>query len=475
MNKYKKLAFNTVIFAIGSFGSKILVMLLTRLYTKNINPTDSSRKEMLELTANLLIPIVTFCMADTLLRYGLDKMQDKRKVFTTASCICGMGLSALFVVTPILGLIPKMEYLKGYTLLLIVYICTSTFRSLCSQFVRVRGMLKLFSFDGILTTLTLFIFNIIFISKLGLGVKGFLLSVIFSDFLSGVFLFFVAKHYNFFHKRYFDRNLMRGMLKYAMPLIPTAIMWIVILFANRIFIREMKSDKVFLGETAAGVYGWATKVPNLIAMVSTIFFQAWNMSAITEHDSQDRGVFYERVFSAYQSIMFVATGFIIASVQFITKVFVDASEFPIYKTAYLYTPLLAVGVMFMSFNNFLSSIYVASKKTTNSFWTSLSAFSASMLLNVILIPKYGIQGASVATLSGYFLCYIIRIIDTRKLVDFKVSHFNLVSNSGLLLFMCGLAIMRPYFYVPMLLFSFLLIAVINLNHIMLSVKKMMKK
>ena len=31
MNKYKKLAFNTMIFAIGNFGSKILVLLLTRL------------------------------------------------------------------------------------------------------------------------------------------------------------------------------------------------------------------------------------------------------------------------------------------------------------------------------------------------------------------------------------------------------------------------------------------------------------
>mgnify|MGYP006371022483 CR=1 FL=1 len=49
MNKYKKLAFNTMIFAIGSFGSKILVILLTRLYTGNINPADSGTRKMLEI------------------------------------------------------------------------------------------------------------------------------------------------------------------------------------------------------------------------------------------------------------------------------------------------------------------------------------------------------------------------------------------------------------------------------------------
>ena len=33
MNKYKNLAFNTIILAVGTFGSKILAFFLTRLYT----------------------------------------------------------------------------------------------------------------------------------------------------------------------------------------------------------------------------------------------------------------------------------------------------------------------------------------------------------------------------------------------------------------------------------------------------------
>ena len=84
MNKYKKLASNTLIFAIGSFGSKILLLLLTRLYTGNINPGDNSTKELLEQTANFLIPIITFSIADAVIRYGIDRNYDNRKVFTSA-------------------------------------------------------------------------------------------------------------------------------------------------------------------------------------------------------------------------------------------------------------------------------------------------------------------------------------------------------------------------------------------------------
>ena len=37
MNKYKSLAMNTIIFAVGSFGSKILVLFLTSLDTSPLN------------------------------------------------------------------------------------------------------------------------------------------------------------------------------------------------------------------------------------------------------------------------------------------------------------------------------------------------------------------------------------------------------------------------------------------------------
>ena len=79
LNKYKKLAANTAVFAIGSFGSKILLLLLTRLYTHNISTGDNSTKSLLEQTANFIIPIATFSIAEAVIRYGLDRDYDNRK------------------------------------------------------------------------------------------------------------------------------------------------------------------------------------------------------------------------------------------------------------------------------------------------------------------------------------------------------------------------------------------------------------
>ena len=102
MNKYKKLAMNTGIFAIGTFGSKILVFLLTRLYTANFSPDESGTKSLLFTTALFLQPIFTFALQEYLIRFGLDKDYDKRRVFTTSAVMTTAGMILMAFVVPFL-------------------------------------------------------------------------------------------------------------------------------------------------------------------------------------------------------------------------------------------------------------------------------------------------------------------------------------------------------------------------------------
>lgn len=475
MNKYKKLAFNTVIFAIGSFGSKILVILLTRLYSGNINPADSGTKELLEVTLNFLLPIFTLSISSSTMRYGLDKEYDKKQVFTGSVLVCLAGLICLFIISPIFKLISFMSYVDGYLILLLLYVCASAFRDLCSQFVRAKEMLKLVSFDGILTTFLLFVFNVVFISHLKLGVTGFMFACILSDLCSALFLFFTAKLYKYFGLRYFNAKLTKIMLRFALPVIPTTIMWTITGFSDRLFIRYMESDTVFLGEDAAGIYGYASKVPNLILMVSTIFYQAWNMSAITENNSKDKSEFYRVVYSAYESMLYITTAFLIAFVKPVASFFVVSDTFEEYSTVYLYIPVLAIAVLLISLNQFLSSIYTATCHTKNSAWTSLSACVMNIVMNILLIPKWGIQGAAIATALSYLICYILRIYDTRRLIYFKVNHFNFILNMIALSGMSYVIVAEPKFKILYLACGLIFVTAYNYQPIMMTVKKLIRR
>jgi len=473
LDKYKKLAANTLVFAIGSFGSKILLLLLTRLYTHHIPSADNSTKSLLEQTANFIIPIVTLSIAEAVIRYGLDREYDNKEVFTSACIVEAAGMIILLLLSPLLNFLP---YAHGYVILLLLFIIASSFRQLSSQFVRARGMVKLFALDGILATLTLFIFNIIFISGLHMGVTGFMLSSIMTDFCSGCFLWIVAKLWKFFKLKKFNPEMMKTMLRFSIPMIPTAVLWIITGFSDRIFVRYMTAaQSPDVGEVAAGVYDAASKVPNLISMVSTIFFQAWNMSAITENNSKDRGKFYQKIFSAYQSVMFLGAAFMIALVKPLSAILIDSSTDPAYARAFEFTPILIIGVLMMSLNQFLSSIYTATQKTTHSFWTSLIAACTNLILNVILIYKWGVQGAVIATFMSYFVCYLVRIVDTRKLIYFKVNHLHFTSNLIVLFVMSIGAITEPFFLIPMQIGFLIFMVIFNFSAIMQTILKILKR
>ena len=166
----------------------------------------------------------------------------------------------MLLCSPLLKFLP---YAQGYITLLLLFITASAFRQLSSQFVRARGMVKLFALDGILATLTLFIFNIIFISVLHKGVEGFMLSSILTDFCSGVFLWLTAKLWKFFKLKKFNMEMTKTMLRFSIPMIPTAVLWIITGFSDRAFVRYMTSaPNPDVGGFAGGVYDAASKVPN---------------------------------------------------------------------------------------------------------------------------------------------------------------------------------------------------------------------
>lgn len=472
MNKYKRLAANTVIFAIGSFGSKILTLLLTRLYTYNLQPSDNSTKELLEITANFLIPIVTFSITDAIIRYGIDEDYNDKEVFSSACIIEFCGFIVFLALSPLIGLIP---YTKGFLWYLIGYILASSLHALFAQFARARGKVKLFAVDGIFSTLTLFSSNILLIGNFHMGVRGFMLSVMFSDALSAVCLFFIQRLWRYFSLSAVNKPMTKKMLQFSVPLIPTAVLWIITGFSDRLFIRYIHGPKETTGAAAAGIYGVSSKIPNLVSTVSTIFFQAWNMSAIMENKSSDKGKFYENIYSAYTSLMFVASGFLIAFVRILSAILIDYSQFPEYKTAYIYTPVLVIAVLFMCFNQFLSSIYQATQKTTHSFWTALITAVINIVLNYFMITAWGIMGAVIATFVSYFVCYVIRIWDARKLIRFKVGHVKFYINTCLLFIISLFQILEWQYYYPV---SFALLAVliiINFKAVILTAKKLLKR
>lgn len=437
MNKYQKLANNTIVLAIGQFSSKLLVYVMLSFYTDWLGTEGFGDITNIINASSLLISVVTLSISEGVLRYALDKANNGRMVFSIGINVTLCGLAIFTATVPLVGLIPM---LTGYQWLIYMYVFTGSIKGICGIYVRARGHVRLFAIDGILTTVVNILFNLLFLGLFKMGVVGYVLSVSLADFVSVVFLSSAAYLHRSYRPFGHDKSLRKAMLRYSIPLMPTAIMWWIINVSDTFMVTERH------GKSANGVYSFAFKFPNLAAIVVGIFSQAWHMSAITERNSRTISNFYSNIFDMVQTVMFLAAAGIMLVLRPVIMPFFGNEDF---QYAYFYVPALLCAVVFQSFNNFLSSIYEASNKTTHSFVSSLIGAVSNvglnlLLLNILVPENVPAIGAAISTLVSYTLVFIYRVNDTKKLLYMRIRWDKIITNLMLIGIMSAVVMFMEY-------------------------------
>jgi O-antigen/teichoic acid export membrane protein len=227
------------------------------------------------------------------------------------------------------------------------------------------------------------------------------------------------------------------MLKYALPLIPTSIFWWLTTFSDHFMVAS------FLGYDANGIYAASYKIPTIMVLISGIFMNAWQVSAIVEDDSE-QAKFYENVFSAFSSLIFTAAAAITAASPLLMRILVSEK----FLEAEKYVPLLCVSMVFSCFLTFFGTIYMVHKKSLTSMFTLMAGAILNIILNFFMIPILGIYGAAISTAISYIIIFILRVVTTKKYMQVRFSAWKIILDTSLLvlqgylmikgLFMCSL-------------------------------------
>ena len=462
MNRYKKLVSDTFIFSLGSFSSKILSVLLLKLVTSHMTEDAYSVATKIQNLINLLGPVASLSLADSVLRFGLDKTLSKRKVYSTA-VMTSAGSMAIGMIA--IAFIASIAGFKQYTGLMMMFMFTSEFRWIQQQHLKAKDYIKLYTVDSLLSAVSLVLFTLLFMVVFKLDIAGYILSIIMSDLFSIFFLMYFGNIRKDFSISEFDPKLKAKMFRYSLPLIPTAILWWIVSSSDLFLVSK------FLGDNVNGLYSCAYRIPALISFVSVIFFRAWQMSAITQYGTDAYRQYYSKVMSAYTAIMFVGSAGIMMLIQPLTMLLTGEKFWDSYKMA----PFLIIASLMQSFCNFLSGIYNAAGRNEKSFYTSAVAAISNFVLNLVLIPIVGVQGAAFATMAAYLICFVIRLKDTRNLVGYKVEVEKLLINSGIILFM-AIAILADFAFMKVWLFiGFVATCAVNAPSIIQTAKKLLHR
>lgn len=461
-NKYNTLLSNTLLISIGTFGSKLLVFIMIRFYTGFLTTSEYSTADLITQTANLLFPIISVGITEGVFRFVLDTFRNRKSVFSSGFFTITAGALLFAAIIPLLTLIRDFE---GYVWLIVIYTLASCYHALCSQYIRAIGKTALFAVQGIINTCLVITFNILFLAFLDLGVTGYVLSVVVADSVCTVFLFFKEKLWRQITLK-IEKSDLFSMLKYSIPLIPTTVFWWITSVSDRYMVTG------FINSEANGLYAVSYKLPTILTLVSTVFMQAWQFSAVSEAegDKNEHSNFFTTVWGSFQAIMFIAGSLIIVFTKPAMKILTTKEFF----SAWEYVPLLSVAMVFTAFTNFMGTVYVVKKKSSISFFTALIGAATNIVLNFLLIPSpLGVQGAALATVISYVVAFIVRTVIAKKYIPFKIYGMHIIINSIIIFVQTAVMIFEIKYWILIECALLILLIAVNSKFVMNFVNKIL--
>lgn len=424
MGKYRNLAVNTALFALNSVATKLISFFLVPLYTAYLSAGEYGVTDMSLTVISLLTPLVTLDVAEAVVRFMVGDREREDRYATVALGVTAASVAMVSALTPLLDL-AAFGGLGDYKAWFIAAYATSALMNMCGQVARGMNKVKIIPVCAGVSSVVTFIFAIILISWARMGVVGYFASVtagpaaaiamyltvggLGSSVLNGARCLLASAREEVW-------ALCRPMLHYALPLIPNSLFWWLGSGINRLFITGM------LGISASGMFAAASKVPNLLNTVYSIFQQAWQLSAFQESGEQGLSRFFSRVFALIQAGMTLLCAFLSFSAPWVASILLQGET---YEAWPMIAPLL-LSNLFNVFATFYGTIYATTMHTTFIMTTTVLGALSCVLFTPLLIPVMGTYGACVASAFGQALVFVARAIDSRKYLSFEVGWSFLI-------------------------------------------------
>lgn len=415
MKKYKQLLSNTLLFAIGNLGSKLVLFFLVPLYTHYLSKGHYGTIDLIETIVSITIPIISIVIFDAVLRFTLVETVSHQSVILNAFIIYAVGSCISFISLPLLYGYDRLLPWKWFVLSLVLI---GMGNQISLTYIRVINT-RLFVFLGLLQTLLLTLFNILFLVLLNWNVKGYLLATLLAQVIVFIIAFFKGKVFSDLREATFNKKLFLEMISYSFPLILNNISWWIVQSSDRIMVD------IFIGSTALGLYAVAGKIPSLINVFTSIFSQAWTISSITEYESEQEVGFYSTTFSYMTFGVFTFCSILLIVIKPFMMLYVSPDFFESWR----FVPFLLVSATFSTVSSFFGSIYGALKKSVQVTLSTLLSSILNIVLNLLLIPRLGVHGAVLATCVSYIFIAVYRMLNTQRYFSFKINYCKFLIES----------------------------------------------
>jgi len=397
----KRLGKHSVVYGLGGLVSRILAVLLLPLYTRYLSPSDYGKVETLIALTTVVGIALSAGIGSAFFRFYFDSSEPaaRRRVLRTSFWfIMGMATLGLVVGVALASDISQLLFGTSKDAELVAASFVGLWAGMnwtqLTNLFRVEERSAAFVSASIANILVTVGATLILVVALDKGPIG----VIVGNFTGTLAVYAVLVLYRREQLGLeFDRDLLRRMNTFGLPLVPSALFLWVTNFSDRIFLVKLADVH------EVGLYSVGVRIASALVLLLTAFRLAWPAFAYSIDDDAAARRTYAYVLTYLVVVTtWVATGLALLSpwiVRWITSK-------PDYESASrVVGPLAFSTVAFAGY--MVVAIGVGRSRRTQFNWVVTGAAAmVNIALNLILIPPYGMMGAAIATIAAYTTMFL---------------------------------------------------------------------
>lgn len=401
----------------ATFLQRGISFLILPIFTFYLSPKDFGILSLITTLFVFVSPVITLGTTNAISIAYFKESKENYGIYVSSSLLIPLILSVcLLIFCVVFG--NYFSLVLGVSKLWIITIPFFSFVSVINQVILIDYQVReeslkygIFSISNSTLNIVLSLFLVI---VLQMNYQGRLIGQYISLSVFSILAFIILRRKGILtHK--ISRKFIMDSLAFGLPIVPHVIGGMFINMSDKLFISHI------LGNDELGLYNMGYVIGSTISMLSTSFA---NSIVPISYDLFNKGdtISKERVAKIYWMFILVLA-LLVLLLSFLAPVIFDFFISDQFRKGVVYVKWIALGYFFQGCYLLFVNIIFYLKKTNILFYWSIINITINLILNYILINKFGTIGAAYAMCFSYFLFFIAISFISNKLYSLPWFYF----------------------------------------------------
>lgn len=413
MNRLKLFVENFLVYGIGGVISKIIPLVMLPVVTRLMPNTEYfGINDISVVIVSFGSAIAIMGMYDAMYRMFFEKSDQEYK---KEICSSALGFTVMTSIIVFLTLIIFKSFFaslffgaakyKNLLALSAMSVLIGGTNSIISAPTRMQNQRKVFLITNTLSPILSYGVSIPLLLK-GYYIFALPLASVISAF--SIEIIFGLYNRKWFSIKRIKKEHIKNMLIIGLPLLPNVLIYWIFNSSDRLMISHL------LGNTEVGIYAIGSKIGQISQLIYTAFAGGWQYFAFATMKDNDQVKMTSNIFE-YLGIISFSVGVLMAAMSSLIFRILFVGE---YQKGEIIAPYLFIAPLLLMLFQVGGNQFLVIKKT----WISMIVLSlgaiVNVIINLVLIPVLGIEGAAIGTLMGYCISVVlcVKVLDRMKLL-----------------------------------------------------------